>query len=466
MKRILLVRTHRRIFADMISPPLGLLYLASYLWEKFAGRIDLDIIDLGLFSRPQEILRERVQSFKPDLVGISSFTFEARVMHQVAEKVKELQPGCPVVVGGPHPTVFHQEILKDPNIDFAVVGEGEETLARLVDRLFGNGGSGPLPGVAYREDGQPVFPGPAPYISDLDALPFPAWDFLDFEAYLHYPDVNHSIGKGRYMPLFTSRACPYQCVFCHSIFGKKFRKRSPENVVQEMEVLRSRYGVQEFQFFDDCFNIDRDRARAIGEGISSRLPGVRLSFPCGLRGDILDRETLQILRRAGAYSIALAVETASPRLQVLTRKNLDLEKVREAIDQAVSLGYYVHGFFMIGFPTETLEEIQKTIDFAVGSPLLSASFFIVTPFPGTELERLFAEAGFTRKLDFDDYCYRADKSVYQELTGIPLKKVQKLAYLRFYRNPRRLLNGILRVSSIWGYLSNIFRFGLEFLLRY
>ena len=466
MKRILLVRTHHRIFADMISPPLGLLYLASYLREKFAGRMKLEILDLGLLPRPLQKLEERVRDFEPDLVGISNLTLEAKVMHQAAGKVKEIRPGCPVVAGGPHATIMHREVLKDPNIDFAVVGEGEETFARLVDRLSGNGGPGLLPGLAYREEGQLVFPGPAPAIKNLDSLPFPAWDLLDFDAYLRYPDFNHSMGKGRYMPILSSRACPYQCVFCHSIFGKGFRKRSAGNVVQEMEELRSRYEVREFQFFDDCFNLDPDRAKAIGAGISSRLPGVRLSFPNGVRGDILDREVLQALRRAGAYSITIAVETASPRLQVLIRKNLDLEKVREAIGQAVDLGYYVHGFFMIGFPTETLEEMQKTIDFALESPLMSASFFIVVPFPGTELARLYADAGFTREMDPADYCYRADTSAYQELTGTDLKKIQKRAYRRFYRDPRRLINGLRRVPGKWGYLfSNLFRFGREF-LRY
>ncbi len=464
MARVLLIRTDRKLPAWLVSPPLGLMYLSAALKHSRPGKHEVELLDLRFFSQPRKRLERRVLEFHPDLVGISSLSSEAPMLGLVAETVKSLNPDCRVIAGGPHTTVFYDQVLENRNVDYTVIGEGEKSFVDLVDRLSSGGEIEPLPGVAFQKGGELIFPGNREPIQDLDSLPFPDWDLLDLDAYLRVPDFSHHMGRGRYMGLFTSRACPFQCAYCHSIFGKSFRARSPENVLNEMKILRDEYRVREYQFFDDCFNFQRERAREIGERIAAEVPGAGLSFPNAVRGDLVDRDFLEVFRRAGAYAITFAVETASPRIQKLIRKNLHLEKVRAAIVHADELGYFVQGFFMIGFPTETVEEIKQTIDFAVKSPLSAATFFIVVPYARTELLKLFEKEGFSGSVEFKDCHYRSEKSVYSILTGLDLSRVQKKAYLRFYLNPYRLIKSIFRVPNKKGYFTNLIRFGFQALL--
>jgi len=465
MNRILLVRTDLQIPNWAISPPLGVMYLASTLRKNFSQNIRVEIFDMRLYPRAQDRLRKKIQDFQPEVVGLSTISFEAPTMHKVAKMAKEIAPSCRVIAGGPHATIFYDQILKDVNIDYAVVGEGEESFTELVKNLLGGEKYTPLLGVAGRMEGKVFFPGARPPITDLDALPFPAWDLIDIDAYLRFQDMNRSMGKGRYMPLFTSRACPYGCVYCHSIFGKIFRARSPENVLEEVELLRQKYAIEEFQIFDDCFNLDQKRAKQIGKMIAERVPGIRLSFPNGVRGDIIDREFLEIFRRAGAYEISFAIETVTSRLQKLIRKNLDLDKIKDAIYLADKLGYFVQGFFMIGFPTETEAEIRETIDYAVKSPLSAATFFTVIPFARTGLAQLASETGWGGEMNFVDCHYHSACTPYQTSTGLNLRKIQRQAYIRLYLRPGRIWKNISRVPNrpkyfiffIWHAMVTIFQ---------
>lgn len=471
MKKVLLIRNSIKIFGQLeaISPPLGLMYLASVLRKNFAGKVEVRIIDLRLFQYSLTELDRNLLEFRPDVVGISTLTYESKMMHVVAGMAKTRVPGCRVVVGGPHPTIYYEQVLEDRNIDYAVVGEGEDSFLELMNHLEGNGRVPPLKGVAFREDESVVFPGKRPAIEDIDSLPFPAWDLIAhyLDSYVKCFDFNRSMGGGRKMGIFSSRSCPYQCVYCHSIFDKGFRARSPENVLEEIRILRDQYAIKEFQIFDDCFNLDLPRAKRIGEMISARVPGIRICFPNGFRTDIADLEFLQIFRRAGAYALAIAVESASPRIQKLIRKNLNLERVKEIVSQADRLKYFVQGFFMIGFPTETREEIKMTVDFALNSPMQMASFWVVVPYRGTELMRIFHECGIQEDFDFENCIYSPRMSAYRAVTGTSLFKIKRKAYLRFYSNPIRWIKGMRRIHNrkkyIWdNFASQLTRYFFNF----
>jgi len=457
MQKVLLVHTKcQDVEGLVVSPPLGLMYLASALRKHYAEKVVVKILDLRLFQHPLTELDKNLLEFRPDIVGISTLTVESAMMHMVAGMAKTRAPDCQVIVGGPHPTIFYEQVLKDRNIDYAVVGEGEDSFVELLNHIEGEGPVPPLKGVAFKEGETLIFPGNRQPINDLDSLPFPAWDLIDLDLYSKFMDFNRSMGRGKYMGLFTSRSCPYQCIYCHSIFGKGFRARSPENVLEEIRILRERYAVEEIQFYDDCFNLDLPRAKRIGEMISARVPGLRISFPNGIRGDIVDREFLQIFHQAGAYALTIAVESASPRIQKLIKKNLDLGRVRETIHQADQLKYFVQGFFMIGFPTETKEEIQMTIDFAVNSPLQMASFWVVIPYDKTGLLKIFQEWGLQEELGFENCHYSPVRSAYQAVTGVNLFPIKRKAYLRFYVNPSRWYKGMRRIPNKKDYLLNNF----------
>ena len=456
MPRVLLIRTDSRSIPRVLSPPLGILYLASVLKSWARNDFQVEVLDQRLFRKPFHALQRRLEEFRPDLVGLSTLTFEDLEMRQTADLVKKHSPRCPVIVGGPHGTIFYPEILTDENIDFVVVGEGEKSFVELADALVEGGSNAPsLIGVASRQDGKMFFRGGREPIADPDSIPFPAWDLVDLDRYPRFADFNGGLGKGRYMGIFTSRACPYQCVYCHSVFGKGFRARSPENVIQEIDTLVSQFQVKEFQVFDDCFNLDRERVIAIAKSIVDHGHKIRISFTTGVRGDLLDQEVLTRLRRAGGYSITIAIETASPRLQEMIGKNLDLEKVRAAIVTADRLGFLVKGLFMLGFPTETREELTATVRLAMGLPLFNASFFTVVPFAKTPMFEIFKNKYQDFNFDYQHHHYLLSKnqdSYYRE-PGVNLRRFQKLAHIKFYLfNPGRIVKAFLRAPNPWGYL--------------
>jgi anaerobic magnesium-protoporphyrin IX monomethyl ester cyclase len=440
MSNILLIRT------DMVSEvnpctthPLGIMSIASVLREM--GHVP-KLYDLRMEPGGMEGLLASASSFRPDVVGISSLTVESEQMKEVAVRIRQRFPDVPVLVGGPHATSYPEKVLEIPEVDIAVIGEGERTIRELIPFLESGQAPEPVLGIGYRHQGRIVIHERQPAIEDLDSLPFPAWDLLDLDAYSSRRGMS-TLDPRPYMTLFTSRSCPYQCIYCHHVFGKGFRARSPENVIQEMEQLIRQYGIRDFELVDDIFNLDKQRTRKICDLIRERGLRVRLAFPNGLRADILTRDLIRQLRDAGTVSASFAVETASPRLQKLIRKNLDLEKAREMINSSVELGIITNAFFMLGFPTETREEILTTIRFATSLDLHTAQFFIVTPFLGTDMARMFEEKYKDLEADYTDYDY--NKGVYNlsEVDQEELFRLQRYANLKFYIHPRRILR-ILR----------------------
>jgi anaerobic magnesium-protoporphyrin IX monomethyl ester cyclase len=290
----------------------------------------------------------------------------------------------------------------------------------------------------YREGDAICSPPGLDMVEDLDSLPFPAWDLPDLPAYSRIQNMNGWRKGKRYSAIFTSRGCPYSCGYCHDIFGRKVRWRSPENVLAEIDLLRSRYGVDEFQIFDDIFNLDKERMRKIFHGVADRYGEDRpyFCFPNGLRGDLLDEEDVAALRRGGTYQVTVAVETASPRLQTLIKKRVDLEKVTEAIRLCNEAGILVRAFFMLGLPTETPDEIKQTIRFARRSKLALASFFTFVPQPKTPLYDL-ARAECAEAVDGLDRGDYFGPGWYELAHGYPLSRVITRAYLAFFLTPSR-----------------------------
>jgi radical SAM superfamily enzyme YgiQ (UPF0313 family) len=265
----------------------------------------------------------------------------------------------------------------------------------------------------------------------------PAYDLIDIEAYGRYDRMSRT-GGGTYMSLFSSRGCPYRCAYCHNIFGKAFRSRSAEKLFEEIRHLHDMYGIRDFEILDDVFNLDRKRLVDFCDLIIGSGMKVSFAFPNGLRGDILDEQQLIKLRQAGALFIGFAVETGSPRLQELIKKNIRLDKIKRNIEIAHSLRIHPHGFFMIGFPGETLEEMKMTVDFILSSKLHSFGMFAVMPFENTELAAIAEEMGHHPVSDFSLNYHSKE---FLNMTEVPSRKVNRIrrhVLLRFYLNPVRL----------------------------
>ncbi len=421
-----------------MTPPMGIMHVAGALRRK--GNYSIKISDSRLLGGRVKGVMPRLRGEEPDIVGISSITMEAPFMHKLAARIKSEFPRTVVVVGGPHPTMYAEDTMSDTNIDYAVIGEGEETFGELVEAISGGEGKdiGNVRGIARRENGQVVRNEPRPFIENLDVLPFPAWDLIDRAGYASRNSMAN-VGKRPYMGMFTSRACPYNCVYCHRIFGKGFRPHSPDYVLDMMETLKKDFGINEYEIYDDIFNWDAPRMNEICEGIGRRNIEPKLIFPNGLRGDILTERQVQSLVDAGTTYVCLAVETASPRLQREIRKNLKLDRMKDTMDYFAARRIYQVGFFMLGFPSETLEELELTVNFALHSPLHGAYFFIATPFRGTELFDMAGDEAIARAHSgFEDHDYF--KGNYN-MSAVPDERffdLQRKAFRKFYLHPQRM----------------------------
>jgi anaerobic magnesium-protoporphyrin IX monomethyl ester cyclase len=435
-QRILLIRPYQNLDTRDLMVPLGIMHVAAYLRRR--GDVEVRIIDMAPARMTYKNLELEIRTSRPDWLGISALTFESNGLHRVAAIAKELQPDLPVVAGGPHPTAYTNQVMDDRNIDYAIIGEGELPADDLSQALRTHSSVAAIDGLAWRENGSVRVNPHLRNIENLDAMPYPAWDLVDIPRYRKFNRMSRGSGDGNYMVLFTSRGCPFQCVYCHKIFGKGFRARSPENVLAEIRTLHDKYGLREFEIVDDIFNCDLPRAKRIFDLIAESGMKIRFTFPNGIRGDHADEEFFFKARRAGAVFMAFAVETASPRLQKMIRKNLDLEKINRNIALARKEGILCLGFFMLGFPSETREELLTTIDFAVRSALHAAHLFMVNPYEGTEIAEMAKKLG---KPVLNNFCNNYLTSGFTNLTDLTDKEINRIrrrGLARFYLKPSRV----------------------------
>ncbi|HSC76261.1 MAG TPA: radical SAM protein [Pseudomonadales bacterium] len=447
--RILLLKPFQHINAPLQAPPLGLLYIVSSIRQKLGEYADIRVIDMKLHNMEPESILHVLQEYDPDVVGFSALNYEAYAGHQIAKHTKAYNPSIITVFGGPYALKNASTILDDKNIDWVFEGAADRSFPEALERIAQNRTVDEnIPGLSFRrKDGSVFVSTRQDQINDLDNLPPPAWDLVDLDAYAKKPNMAANLKGKRYAMLFTSRGCPYLCNYCHDIFSKKFVYHSVDYVIAEIERLYEQYGVDEFQIVDDIFNLHKPRLKAIMAEVQKRWPGkLKFAFPNGLRADILDEEVINALCDAGTYAVCVAIETVTPRLQELVEKHLDIEKTRHAIALFGKRNIQITGFFMLGFPTETKEEIQATIDFAIESDLTLAFFFSVVPQFGTPLYDLAISENeeITKKLSLiESGTYRNSLSWYQRSYNYPLANKLRIANIRFYFSPRRILK-ILR----------------------
>lgn len=440
---------------------MGVLYLAAYLRKYLSAEVR--VLDIKDFNDPSVEVREAVRKFAPHMLGISGLTCESYMLHEAARLARLAIPEIPVIAGGPYPSSDPNTLLADRNIDVAVIGEGEETLLELARTIRDKGPAWKKPdvlrsvhGIVFRGDGGELVQSPARKpIESLDDIPGPAWDTIDPSWYWTRGSMSTG-GVRPYMPVFTTRGCPFSCTYCHKLFSRAFRARTSEHVIDEILNLNKMYGVNDFEFLDDSINIDRDRFRKILEGLASSGLKLTIHFPNGLRTDLLEEDDIRLIKRVGAGELSVAVETASPRLQKMTRKNLDLDKVSRNIDLLAQLRVFTRGFFMLGYPTETEAELLSTIDFAAHSQLHLASFHITNPFPGTQIYDEFKALGKLREdVHSIDYEYVGAPFNGSSVSDERFHELFKLAYSKFYFRPGRIYRIARDIPYASGYYSGV-----------
>ncbi len=399
-----------------ISFPLGLGYLAASL--KNSG-FEVVVADSAAKSEPVEIdkgilrfgldnnqLRELVKSIEPGLVGIGCF-FSSRfpAALETAKVIKSIGKKIITVIGGIHPSIMPAEVCSYPEIDFAVIGEGERSFVKLIESIINKSDFKDIDGLAFKRHGEIIINPKTQYITDLDNLSCPAWDMFDMERYLNLGEGRWGLGKGRYAPVVTSRSCPYRCTFCgiHNVMGRKYRSRSASNVVDEIETLVDKYHVNELSFEDDNLTYDKDRFIEICKGITERKLKIRWNTPNGVHVGSLDEESLEFARKSGCDSLNLAIESGDDFMRNrVIRKGLKADKIYEVAKACRKLGIKMNAYFIIGMPGESDSSIENTKKYIRDLKFNNVSIFIATPMPGTKLHDDCLANGYIEKKSYED----------------------------------------------------------------
>ena len=434
------------------QPPVGLALIAALL-EREGHKVKIiDANALKLSPKAVALLGCRA-----DAVGITAMTPTLNAAVSIANSLRHANPHLTIILGGAHATLLPERTLTDiPEVDIVVRGEGEETAIKLFFALENKLPLADIPGIGYRDDGEIILTPEKPLLTDLDSLPFLPYHMLPLKNYRPHPPYGKSMP---FAGIITSRGCPYRCAFCSKpIFGSKFRAQSQQRIIEELTYYKEKFGIQEVAFYDDTFTIDRKKAHALANGILEKNLGI--AWTCGTRVNLVDKELLMQLKRAGCYMISYGIESGEEAILRTLKKDVTLEQVEEAVAITHEIGIYTIGYFMIGSPGDTPESIDKTIKFAKSLKLDFAQFAITMPFPGTELYQLYME---DRKVDphWEDFVYAAPTNRLMPVfeTGLlsrdDLQHWVSRAYRQFYLRPSYLWQRIRHTVSLGDLNTNI-----------
>jgi len=440
--------------AGGLQPPLGLAYLASVL-EQHA--IQVDIIDAPTLGMSLNDVVDKAEKTQPDIVGISILTPTASRGFATSEAVKKLLPETLVVVGGPHSSIFPREtLIENESVDVAVLGEGEYVMLEIAQGR-------PLKeveSIAFRQNRNVVLTSPRQPIRDLDSLPFPARHLLPMDKYKPHPNQYERLPA---VHMLATRGCPYRCAFCSkAVFGRSYRTRSSENIVEEIKHCIEEYGAREISFVDDEFAIKRPWTIELCNRLIEENLGI--VWRCAARVDTVDKELLEKMARAGCYNISYGVESGTQVLLDIIKKDITLDQARKAVRWTKEARIGVTASFMLALPGETLDLTKKTIDFAIELNPDYAQFCITTPYPGTELFEQSAKYG-TLEVDRSKYTIWEPVFVPRGYEGKEqVRQMGRLAVRSFYLRPEYLISQIKKIDSVEALKRNID--GLEMVLRW
>lgn len=352
----------------------GLAYIAAAL--KGRG-CNAEVLDWN--NKPENAEEKFEKLAAADIIGISIKSFTLHGALEIARTARAKNPHALIVAGGPHITLDAENFLREnAEFDIAVLHEAEDAFPEIV-RAASSGGKPKLAavkGIVFRSGGKLVRTKPREFRDNLDSIAFP-----DYSCFDSMPQAM------REYPLVTSRGCPYQCTYCSvgKIIGKKFRTRSPQNVVAELEHAVLKYGITRFSVLDDDFTLLMDRAKEFCRLLIEKNLALKWACPNGIRADRLDPELVGLMKKSGCDYVAVGIESAHPEVFAAIKKGETLETVRGAIKMLKEAGISVTGYFIVGLPHSTFERDLRSLDFARSAGLDHASWGLLVPYPGTEV---------------------------------------------------------------------------------
>jgi len=370
-----------------IMPPIGLLSLAA--WVERHGHV-ADVHDCYASPGQDERIDAHLRENPTDLVGFTTTTSSFLDAIRIARRIREAHPDLKTVFGGVHISALQGKLLRDfPEIDYGVVGEGEEALVALLE----SNGQPPkdVPGLLYRDGEEVIFTGRHTPTLELDSLPFPAYGKLaGFPAAYKMPIFNYPKAPGA--TVISSRGCPYTCSYCdRSVFCRSFRYNSAEYMVELLRHMKTQFGIRHVNFYDDLFTFKRRRVVEFCELLSRS--GLKMTFNCAARAEHVDLELLKLMKRAGCWMVSLGIETGDTDLLAQHRSHSDLEMIRERVGWIKKAGLRAKGLFMLGLPGETEETVDRSIEYALSLPLDEFNLAKFTPFPGSPLYETISDHG-------------------------------------------------------------------------
>lgn len=428
--------------------PLGLLYLHAHLKKQNVNSYLLDpeaecINDDGLIS----LISEK----DPLLIGITCCTSNYLQARRLAGLVKRHFRKTFIILGGPHASAVPEVTLQldGDKFDFVCIGEGEETIFQLFQALSEGRDLNTINGLAFISDGKTHINGPRSLINNLDDIPFPSWDQVDLSKYSPRANLNKGMPSA---VMITSRGCPFKCDYCQSklVLGRKIRFNSAEYVLEQIEDLYHHHGFRYFRFVDDVFTVNHDRLKKIMEGI--RKKELNIKFWCMARANMIDEETIRLLKSGGLDSISIGVESGDDEILKGIGKDITRKDAENAFALLKKHHVEAQAFFMIGFYHDTHETIMRTIRFAVQLDPDFVSYAVMIPYPGTPVYKKY----YKNKIDFSQpEVWRYFTAVGGDLAGFgnknfsreELMKFMRLGFRRFYFRPGKIFQLIRKINS-------------------
>ena len=383
-----------------IAPPLGLLYLAKVLEEQGDS---VTVLDFSTEEYNEDKLLNDLKS--ADVVGLTVLTISLKSTIEIISKIKSFNPDIPVIIGGPHCTLFPKKVLEDTNADICVQGDGEESILLIKKAIINEVDFSQIPGVFYKKD-EEIFQGkPMSLLTDLDKISFPSRHLVS--NYVYGKELNSSIKKGEFTSIVTSRGCPFSCHFCsrNSMSMKKYRTRSTENIIKELKEI-SELGFRYVSFNDDCFLSNKKQAFDIFNSIIDEKLDLKI-FVNAARVDSADEKLYRVMRDAGVCLLQFGLESGNQDVLDFYNKKTNLEQIRYAVSLSHKVGFFTVGSFILGAPIETEDHFKKTVSFAKSLPLNSVSFLPLMYMAGS---KLWEDAVSDGKIPSDDYLVYADSN--------------------------------------------------------